>query len=423
MATQWQERRSNKLQRPRRVPLERLIIAAIIFLIVAIDIVIVAVYSQWPCVPISVILSIALAISGLVILSLQVLISFYYPSRSIEETIAPEQSNGKATSRVILGLPPPTYSSTIQQREKVVKEVYAKLNQADVTAIALTGIGGIGKSTLAALIYHYAEKQREAGSRLFTDECLWLKIDASVTMADLAGTLFKALRKPLPDFESLTPLNQATALFKVLNIANQSRLIILDQFENLLDAQTGRALTSRPGIGEWIDAINRKQCTSRVLLTSPFLPQGTSKFSTIYLQEYQVKGLESAEGIALLQRQGVKATDAELRIAVKYCEGHALALILLASLLRDYHISLDAFFKNPIYAKLWVGDIAHNLLDYIYMQRLNQPQRKLLVTFSVYREAMPLSAAQALVDFSAGLTMALMHSALERLLAQHLLQE
>jgi len=62
--------------------------------------------------------------------------------------------------RGIIGLPPPTDPKTIEQREKVVKEVYDRLTQPGITAIALTGIGGIGKSTLAALIYRYAEEPR-----------------------------------------------------------------------------------------------------------------------------------------------------------------------------------------------------------------------------------------------------------------------
>ena len=41
---------------------------------------------------------------------------------------------------------------------EVVKEIYAKLIQPDMTAVALTGIAGVGKSTLAALVYRFAEE-------------------------------------------------------------------------------------------------------------------------------------------------------------------------------------------------------------------------------------------------------------------------
>src|SRR6266567_533368 len=78
--------------------------------------------------------------------------------------------------RGIIGFPPPTDSRTIQQRAKIVKEVYEKLIQPDITSIVLTGIGGVGKSTLAALIHRYAEEQRHLGNGPFTAAALWLGI-------------------------------------------------------------------------------------------------------------------------------------------------------------------------------------------------------------------------------------------------------
>ena len=306
------------------------------------------------------------------------------------QSLAPD----KAAHRGIVGLPPPTDPRTIQQRESNVEEVYSKLTQPGITAIALTGIGGVGKSTLAALIYRYAEEQRLAQNALFLTEALWLTIDPAVTFADLAGNLFEALGKPMPDLSSLAPQNQAVALFNALNATEKARLVTLDQFENLLDWETGHALTDRPGVGEWLDVINSQQCACRILLTSRPRPVGTREYPPTYMQEYPVGGLEVGEGIELLRKRGVNGTEDELRAAVIRCDGHALALTLLASLVRDHSVSLSALFKDPA---LWVGDIATNLLDHIYTQRLSEVQRELLLAFSAYREPMPLDAAQAVI--------------------------
>ena len=341
--------------------------------------------------------------------------------------MAPE----KAAFRGILGFPPLTDSRTIQQRERVVKEVYASLTQPDITAIALTGIGGVGKSTLAALIHRYAEEQRRDGSGPFTANALWLRIDPTVTMTDLAGTLFEALGKPMLDLGDLTPQNLAVALFNALNTTDEARLIVLDQFENLLDTQTGYALADHAGVGEWLDALNSQPCRCRVLLTSRLWPQGTREYPPTYMQEYHVKGMEIAEGIELLRKQGVgtEATEAELRAAVEHCSGHAFALTLLASFLRrNRSLSLAALVNNPTYARLWTGDIARNLLDSIYTQQLNEMQRKLLLAFSIYREPVLLDAALALVDSTADVPAepevlgAQVLPALDALLRQHLLQ-
>ena len=69
-------------------------------------------------------------------------------------------------------------------------------------------------------------------------------------MADLAGNLCEALGKPIPDLSSLSPQHQTYTLFNALNTVDKPRLIILDQFENLLDWKTGHALPDRPGVGE-----------------------------------------------------------------------------------------------------------------------------------------------------------------------------
>jgi NB-ARC domain len=251
--------------------------------------------------------------------------------------------------RGIIGFPPPTDPRTIQQREKVVKEVFHQLTQPGITAIALTGIGGIGKSTLAALTYRYADEQRTSGSGPFIAEPLWLTVNPSVTMADLAGTLIESLGKPMPDLGTLSPQNQAAALFNALNTIDKPRLVVLDQFENLLDWQTGLALPDCVGVGEWLDALNSQPCRCRVLLTSRPDPKGTREYPPTYLQSYHVEGLEEAEGIELLRKQGITGAETELRTAVARCKGHAFALTLLASLLRTRKLSLATLLKDPAY--------------------------------------------------------------------------
>jgi tetratricopeptide (TPR) repeat protein len=144
------------------------------------------------------------------------------------------------------------------------------------------------------------------------------------------------------------------------------------------------------------------------------------------MQEYAVKGLESAEGIELLRKQGVAGTDDELRSAVSRCDGHAFSLTLFASLLRsDRSLNLQALLTDPLYARLWTGGtgkIAQNLLDYIYTRQLNEVQRQLLLAFSVYREPVPLAAVEPLLRVKARVAEEQLLAAQDVLLAQHLLQ-
>ncbi|HVB21482.1 MAG TPA: NB-ARC domain-containing protein [Ktedonobacteraceae bacterium] len=119
------------------------------------------------------------------------------PAVSLPSSVVQSQPSAQdeGTYRDISGFPPPTDARTIQQRAQTVEDIYIQLSQPDITALVLTGIGGAGKSTLAALVYEYDKKQRQLGIGIFQDTSLWLTVNESVTMADLAGTLSEALGK------------------------------------------------------------------------------------------------------------------------------------------------------------------------------------------------------------------------------------
>jgi tetratricopeptide (TPR) repeat protein len=328
----------------------------------------------------------------------------------------------KVVYRGIMGLPPPTDARTIQQREKAVRDIYARLGQPTTSAVVLTGIGGVGKSTLAALVYKYAEEQRQQGQGPFSAPAIWLNVDPAVTMADLAGNLCEIFGKPLPDLSNLSLQHQALALFNILNTPDERRLLVLDQFENLLDWQTGHALADRPGVGEWLDALNSQPCRSRLLMTTRPWPLGTREYPPTCMQEYTVRRLEPEEGIDLLRKFGVEASDEALYAIVERCGGHAFALTLLAALLRNRKLTLATFLHDTSYEHVWSGNVARNLLDEIYTSQLNEIQRKLLLAFSVYREPVALEAARALCDFVTPVSGGQIQQALDGLLAQHLLQ-
>jgi tetratricopeptide (TPR) repeat protein len=328
----------------------------------------------------------------------------------------------KTPYRGIMGVPPPTDPRTIQQREGAVRDIYARLVDTGTSAVVLTGIGGVGKSTLAALVYSYVEAQRQAGQGPFTGPVVWLNIDPAVTLADLAGNFCQIFARPLPDFSMLSLQHQALALVNILNVPGECRLLVLDQFENLLDWQTGHALANRPGVGEWLDALNSQPLRSRILMTTRPWPLGSRAYPATCMQEYTVRGLNVSEGVDLLHKFGIEGEDEALRTVVKRTGGHAFALTLLASLLRSRKLTLAAFFEDRSYEHVWTGNVARNLLDQIYTSQLNDIQRRLLLAFSVYREPVTLAAVRPLCDFDETISATHLQQTLAGLLAQHLLQ-
>lgn len=274
---------------------------------------------------------------------------------------------------------------------------------------ALTGLKGVGKSTLAAQIFYYAEERRLRGDSPFSGETLWLRIEPTSTMKDLLAAVAKAPEQPPRAFGQLASHQQQGSLnfdrqvglelFELLTQNSTPRLIILDQCEEWFDAQTGRALEQHAALGEWLDLINTHACSSRILLTAFVYPQGTRISHPMYLREVHLDGLTAQEGTSLLRLWGVQGTEKDLMQAVELCRGHALALMLLEQLVRCRHVKLASILNDSDYQQLWMKDVQHNLLDYLYTYLLrDETLRHLLQAVAIYREAVPWQAIHVVMQ-------------------------
>lgn len=323
--------------------------------------------------------------------------------------------------------------NVIYQDIEIVQEIYGILTQPDVAALVLTGPSGVGKSTLAALVYNYAEQQRKEGNGPFTARPIWRRVDASFTVAGLTDRILNSLGTFIPRFNNLPPQNQALAFTNALDTSKEARLVFIDQFENFLDWGRSFGTTSHPGVHELLNALNHQLLqnpNSRLILTSDVMPWGEGDSNLIRLREYPLKGFDEAESLEFLKSQGLTVDTAgtEFEQLIAGFHGNALALTFLASILsRTGSKNLQDIAHDPRYIQILARSSAGQLLDYIYHQQLDESQQMLLKAFSIYREPVGLAAAKHVAlamkqsDISITSPIQISQATLNELFQQHLL--
>src|SRR5690348_14654512 len=218
----------------------------------------------------------------------------------------------------------------LQSRNSDAREIYNTLLDSDTTAVILTGIAGMGKAKLAELVCREAEKRNLDGGG-FPGGAWAREISRNDTFLDLAREILARLNKPDPHFAERKPQEKASILFGAISTTNPPVLIALMRFDRFLDRRTGEAVEEE--VEEWLNKLSSHSSSSRLLLTSSIAPSikpGSGRVKSI-----ETQGISLDDGVALLQKWGLKDTDRNLREAVKRCGGHVGALEMLPGLLAN----------------------------------------------------------------------------------------
>ncbi len=332
----------------------------------------------------------------------------------------------------IIGPPPPQIMKAERPQlppravycQAAVEELYRRLREPDVSAIYLTGIDGMGKSTLAKLIYKHIERQKYGS---FNNGVIWFSIDADTKFSEIVETLIVKLRLSrhrFPDFANLPAQTQVDRFVELLKDSKIQWLIILD-FKTPLDGQTRKVLADCPGFREWLVLLNNNDPSPcRVLFTSrPWSPESKGYFPDYvpnYIKEHHVKGLEVNEAVKLLEMYQVKATTEDANTVIGHCDGHAGALALLGVFLYNKHMSLATFLEDDKNLDLWMQEVTDTFVAPKY-QLLDSPVQKLLIAFSIYRKPLSIEGALAVISDLDEANKMKLHQALPILINQPLL--
>ncbi|MGI2905460.1 tetratricopeptide repeat protein, partial [Tolypothrix sp. VBCCA 56010] len=275
-----------------------------------------------------------------------------------------------------------------QGRKTEIAQIQQWLTDENTFLIGIEGIGGTGKSMLAAKIY----EEIEGFSKRF-----WGDVSNGASFSDLARQVLTEFGFPVPEQEA----NLVEALVKCLRTGQF--LLIIDNLESLLqpDRQWGSLF-----YGDFFNAWVESGGHSKVLVTTRERPE-LKGFEWLPL-----KGLQVEEGVALLTALGIRGDLGEF---VELVDGHPLLLRLVADLLKEEYPQ-DTDLRRL--ADLGLGNLQQLLTDPQMVgvhrrenvgmalvldasfKRLSELQKVLLLNISVYRGAIDSAAAVAVLPGS-----------------------
>src|SRR5579883_488639 len=291
---------------------------------------------------------------------------------------------------------PPIFDArTLLPRTDEVNAVATLLSELRTQTVLLTGESGVGKSTLAALLFTQFQNHILEGLPGFR-HCIWLRPGPRTTWPDIINALLNALQVS-PHSGTLSQQTGVQPLYDALRRPGQGALIVLDQCEELFDRAIEAQNQEAPytvGIGlssavRFLEMLQQDLGESRILLTCTKSPFGTDYREAPGVREYVVGGVTIVEGIHLLQQRSVLGLQQDLSTVWQRCSGHIYSLLLFSALKSLSGFSMHYLLNSPPYQILWDGNVTQNLVEAV-AGFLNPVQMSLARALCLFREAAPL---------------------------------
>ena len=266
-------------------------------------------------------------------------------------------------------------------REEELVQVERWVQEDHCRLIAIVGLGGLGKTALAAKATRHLVDRQVATA---FDQILWRSLLNAPPLEDLLPDILRFLAGPeLIDIPA--QLDQRLAL--LLEHLRQKRcLLILDNLESILESGPG-AGAYRTGYEDYeqlLRQLGQYEHQSCVLLTSREIPQGLARLEGDIprVRSLQLSGLPADAAHQLLVQQGLAGDKAHHTTLINRYSGHPLALKLVAETITDlYFGDVEAFLTEDT---LIFADI-RDVLDQ-HFARLSPLEQEIMTWLAIERE-------------------------------------
>jgi WD40 repeat protein/DNA-binding SARP family transcriptional activator len=277
--------------------------------------------------------------------------------------------------------------------------------------IVLVGMGGLGKTTLAAMAC------KELAGQF--DHLVWHSLLNAPPLNEWLTYVLQALA-PEAFVEPGASLAQRLAL--LLDLLRQQRcLLVLDNFETILQGEDYAGMY-RHGYEDYerlIDYLAQHGHQSCLLITSREQPRNYERLAlqTPLVRTLRLSGLDHDAGQALLQAHGLGAANELTASLVERYSGNPLALRLIAMAIHDLFAG-DA--KAFLHDAVFIFDDIRMVIEQQF-ERLSQLEQSILLWLALERE--PLSPRTLSTDCLYAIPQRMVLEALRSLQRRALLEE
>lgn len=293
--------------------------------------------------------------------------------------------------------PPAMDARAILARTDEVNMIVGHLRDPQVSTVLITGVSGVGKSTLAALIFGLFQGPLLEDTGHF-HHYIWLRPGPHTTWPDIIAALLNELATPEKPAGQISQRVDLQTLYDMLCRPGQGVLIVLDQCEELFERTMASQNSATPytvgidlsGAVRFVEMLQQDLGESRVLLTCTKSPYGSNYSEAPGVREHRLGGVTIVEGINLLQQCNVMGQQQDLSTVWQRCSGHTYSLLMFSALKNLSGFSLHYLLNSPLYQILWDGNIVQNLVEAV-VGFLNPLQLALVRALCLFRE--PISLA------------------------------